>query len=43
LFKSGNDPLLVLKWRDILDSMEEAADRCEDVADIVEGIVLEYA
>ena len=43
LFKAGNDPLLVLKWRDILDNMEEATDRCEDVANIVEGIVLEYA
>jgi predicted phosphate transport protein (TIGR00153 family) len=43
LFRSGNDPLLVLKWRDILDNLEEAADRCEDVANIIEGIVLEYA
>jgi predicted phosphate transport protein (TIGR00153 family) len=43
LFRSGNDPLLVLKWRDILDNIEEAADRCEDVANIIEGIVLEYA
>ena len=43
LFKVGNDPLLVLKWRDILDNMENATDRCEDVANIVEGIVLEYA
>jgi predicted phosphate transport protein (TIGR00153 family) len=43
LFKAGNDPLMVLKWRDILDNVEEATDRCEDVANIVEGIVLEYA
>lgn len=43
LFKAGNDPLVVLKWRDILDNIEDAADRCEDVANIVEGIVLEYA
>jgi uncharacterized protein len=43
LFRSGNDPLLVMKWRDILDSLESAADRCEDVANIVEGVVLEYA
>ena len=43
LFKAGNDPLMVLKWRDILDNIEEATDRCEDVANIVEGIVLEYA
>jgi predicted phosphate transport protein (TIGR00153 family) len=43
LFKAGNDPLLVMKWRDILDNIEDATDRCEDVANIVEGIVLEYA
>jgi uncharacterized protein len=43
LFRSGNDPLLVMKWRDILESLESAADRCEDVANIVEGVVLEYA
>jgi uncharacterized protein len=43
LFQPGNDPLMVMKWRDILDSMESAADRCEDVANIIEGVVLEYA
>ncbi|MEO6419452.1 MAG: DUF47 family protein, partial [Polyangiaceae bacterium] len=43
LFKHGNDPLLVMKWRDIFDSLESASDRCEDVANIVEGVVLEYA
>ena len=43
LFRTGNDPILVLKWRDILDYMETATDRCEDVANIVEGVVLEYA
>jgi len=43
LFKTGNDPIDVMKWRDIFDNLEEAADRCEDVANIVEGVVLEYA
>ncbi len=43
LFKPGNDPLMVMKWRDILDNLETATDRCEDVANIVEGVVLEYA
>lgn len=43
LFKPGQDPISVLKWRDVLDNMEEATDRCEDVANIVEGVVLEYA
>ncbi|MGK4005139.1 DUF47 family protein [Sorangium sp. So ce1036] len=43
LFKKGNDPLLVMKWRDIYDLLENATDRCEDVANIIEGIVLEHA
>jgi hypothetical protein len=43
LFKAGNDPLMVMKWRDILDDLESATDRCEDVANILEGVVLEYA
>lgn len=43
LFKAGNDPLQVMKWRDILDGLESATDRCEDVANILEGVVLEYA
>lgn len=43
LFMSGNDPRTVMKWRDIFDNLESAIDRCEDVANIIEGIVLEYA
>ncbi len=43
LFRNGNDPIDVMKWRDIFDTLEEATDRCEDVANIVEGVVLEYA
>ncbi|MGK3994210.1 DUF47 domain-containing protein [Sorangium sp. So ce1024] len=43
LFRKGNDPLLVMKWRDIYDLLEGATDRCEDVANIIEGIVLEHA
>jgi uncharacterized protein len=43
LFKPGNDPIMVMKWRDIYDNLEMATDRCEDVANIVEGVVLEYA
>ena len=36
-------PLDVLKWRDIYDNLEAATDRCEDVANILEGVVLEYS
>lgn len=37
------DPLLVMKLKEILESMEVAIDRCEDVANIVEGLYLEYS
>lgn len=43
LFLPGNDPLTVMKWRDVFENLEAAADRCEDVADVLEGVVLEYA
>ena len=42
-FSPGTDPLLALKWRDIYDNLEAATDRCEDVANVLEGVVLEYA
>ncbi len=42
-FSKGTDPLLALKWRDIYDNLEAATDRCEDVANVLEGVVLEYA
>jgi uncharacterized protein len=42
LFDGGYEPLAVLKWRDLIDNLESATDRCEDVANILEGIVLEY-
>jgi len=43
LFRGSFDALAVMKWRDIIDNLEAATDRCEDVANILEGIVLEYA
>ena len=43
LFKRGNDPLHVMKWKEIIDFIETATDRAEDVANIIEGVVLEHA
>lgn len=43
LFKERPDALEVMKWRDIFDALETATDRAEDVANILEGIVLEHA
>ncbi|HAR45144.1 MAG: hypothetical protein A2X56_09575 [Nitrospirae bacterium GWC2_57_13] len=38
----GNDPVMIIKWKDIYELMEDAADRAEDVANILEGIVLKH-
>jgi predicted phosphate transport protein (TIGR00153 family) len=43
LFKRGNDPLEVMKWKEIIDLIEDATDRAEDVANVIEGVVLEHA
>jgi len=43
LFKSGQDPLTVMKWKEILDLIEDGIDRAEDVANVIEGVVLEHA
>jgi uncharacterized protein Yka (UPF0111/DUF47 family) len=41
LFREEEDAKELIKWKDILEHMESATDCCEDVSDIVEGIVLE--
>jgi predicted phosphate transport protein (TIGR00153 family) len=43
LFKSGADALSIIKWKEIYDLIETATDRCEDVANVIEGVVLEHA
>jgi uncharacterized protein len=43
LFKGEHDPLTVMKWKEIFETLELATDRCEDVANIIEGVVLENA
>lgn len=43
IFKEEKDPLTVIKWKEIFEYLESAADRCEDVAQIIEGVVLEHA
>ena len=43
LFNGGHDPIFVMKWKEILDYIEDAIDRAEDVANVIEGVVLEHA
>jgi len=43
LFLNGSDPVTIIKWKDIYEIFEAATDRCEDVANIVEGIAIKNA
>jgi predicted phosphate transport protein (TIGR00153 family) len=40
LFDDEKDPLMVIKWKETLDFLEDATDRCEDVANVLEGVVV---
>ena len=43
LFENGEDPKYIIKWMSIIETLETATDRCEDVANVIEGIVLKNA
>ena len=43
LFKDEKDPIMIIKWKEIYENLENASDRCEDVANIIEGVILEHA
>lgn len=43
LFEREKDPIKVIKEKEILETMESATDCCEDVANVLEGIVLKNA
>jgi hypothetical protein len=43
LFDDTSDIAEVIKWREIYQQMESATDKCEDVADVLEGVVLKHA
>jgi predicted phosphate transport protein (TIGR00153 family) len=40
LFATGIDPMVVIRWKDIFDTLEQAIDSCETVAHVLEGIGL---
>jgi predicted phosphate transport protein (TIGR00153 family) len=40
LFAQGTDPMVVIRWKDIFESLEAAVDACETVAHVLEGITL---
>ncbi len=42
LFETERDPITVMKWKETLDLLEHATDRCEDVANVLEGVVVKH-
>ena len=40
LFDNGIDPMVVIRWKDIYERLEQAIDACEHVANVLEGIVI---
>jgi predicted phosphate transport protein (TIGR00153 family) len=43
LFDGGEDPIEVMRWKELYDTMERTLDQCEDVANVLESIVLKNA
>ncbi len=43
LFENTTDPFEVIKWKEIYEVLESTTDRCEDVADVLEAVVLKAA
>ena len=43
LFAAGIDPMMVIRWKDIFETLESAVDACETVANVLEGMTLKRA
>ena len=43
LFEHEKDPVAILKWKEIYETLETATDRCEDAANVLEGVAMKNA
>ena len=43
LFETETDPISLIKWKELFETLEAALDKCEDVANVIEGIVVKNA
>lgn len=43
LFAEEKDPVQIIKWKEIFEVMEAAVDKCEDVSNVIESVVLKNA
>lgn len=41
LMTETKDPILIIKWKEVFETVEMATDSCEDVANVIEGVVME--
>jgi len=42
LFHEERDPLTVIKWKEVYEKLEAAVDRCENVANIIESVIIKH-
>ena len=42
LFDTETDPILIMKWKELFDMLEQITDACEDVANVIEGVVVKH-
>ena len=43
LFRECKDPIEIIKWKEILTSLEDILDNCEDITELLKRVVLKYA
>ena len=43
LFDEEKDSVQIIKWKEIYEVIETAVDKCEDVANVIEGVILKSA
>jgi len=43
LFDEEKDPIQIIKWKEVFEVIETAVDKCEDVANVIEGVILKSA
>jgi predicted phosphate transport protein (TIGR00153 family) len=43
LFDEERDPVQIIKWKEIFEVIETAVDKCEDVANVIEGVIVKSA
>ncbi|MGN0940614.1 MAG: DUF47 domain-containing protein [Selenomonadaceae bacterium] len=43
LFDNEKNPIELIKWKDIIENLEETMDHCEDLSNMIRGVVMKYA